>query len=73
MSAVNEGMPPIAILAGGLAKRLRPITSSIPKSMVQVAGAPFIQHQLRLLVREGFSDIPPLAGSHRDFVFLVFA
>jgi NDP-sugar pyrophosphorylase family protein len=50
-------MPPIAILAGGLATRLRPLTTSIPKSMVEVAGAPFIQHQLRLLVREGFNDI----------------
>ena len=50
-------MPPIAILAGGLATRLRPKTLSTPKSMIEVAGAPFIQHQLRLLVREGFSNV----------------
>ncbi len=46
-------LPPIAILAGGLATRLRPITITIPKAMVEVAGEPFISHQLRLLAREG--------------------
>jgi NDP-sugar pyrophosphorylase family protein len=62
VSVVSEGMPPIAILAGGLATRLRPLTSSIPKSMVEVAGAPFIEHQLRLLVREGFKEIVICTG-----------
>ena len=42
-------MPPLALLAGGLAKRLRPLTDTIPKSMVEVAGKPFIHHQLNLL------------------------
>jgi NDP-sugar pyrophosphorylase family protein len=65
-SASAETMPPIAILAGGLATRLRPVTSSIPKSMVPVAGAPFIQHQLRLLVREGFRDIVLCIGNLGD-------
>jgi NDP-sugar pyrophosphorylase family protein len=59
-------MPPIAILAGGLATRLRPLTTSIPKSMVEVAGAPFIEHQLRLLVREGFKDIVVCTGHIGD-------
>jgi NDP-sugar pyrophosphorylase family protein len=66
VSATSEAMPPIAVLAGGLAKRLRPITSSIPKSMVIVAGAPFIQHQLQLLVREGFTDIVICTGHLGD-------
>src|SRR5260370_32550070 len=55
-------MPPIALLAGGLATRLRPITETIPKSMVQVAGEPFIGHQLRLLAREGVSDVVICTG-----------
>jgi NDP-sugar pyrophosphorylase family protein len=40
---------PVAILAGGLATRLRPITEKIPKSLVAVAGKPFLAHQLELL------------------------
>src|SRR5436309_281645 len=43
-----------AILAGGLATRLRPITDTIPKAMAEVAGRPFIDHQLRLLRARGF-------------------
>jgi NDP-sugar pyrophosphorylase family protein len=43
------GTIPVAILAGGLATRLRPITEKIPKSLVPVAGRPFLAHQLELL------------------------
>src|SRR5436190_10169632 len=44
---------PVAILAGGLATRLRPITEKIPKSLVPVADEPFLAHQLRLLHSRG--------------------
>jgi NDP-sugar pyrophosphorylase family protein len=43
----------VAILAGGLATRLRPITEKIPKSLVPVAGRPFLAHQLELLHARG--------------------
>jgi NDP-sugar pyrophosphorylase family protein len=48
-------LPTVAILAGGLATRLRPITASIPKSLVTVAGKPFLTHQLEYLRSQGIS------------------
>ena len=48
---------PVAILAGGLAVRLRPITEEIPKALVEVAGEPFVYHQLRLLAGQGIRRV----------------
>lgn len=60
--SVSDSLPSLALLAGGLATRLRPITASIPKSLVEVAGEPFIAHQLRLLVSKGISDVVVCTG-----------
>lgn len=46
-----------AILAGGLATRLHPITEQIPKSLVDVAGKPFIDRQLSLLRARGIRRV----------------
>jgi NDP-sugar pyrophosphorylase family protein len=56
------GMPPIAVLAGGLATRMRPLTERLPKVLLEVAGEPFIAHQLRLFAREGITDVKLLVG-----------
>lgn len=48
---------PVAILAGGLATRLRPITEKIPKSLVPVAGRPFLAHQLEMLHARGIRHV----------------
>ena len=48
---------PVAILAGGLATRLRPITQRIPKSLIPVAGKPFLAHQLALLQSRGIRRV----------------
>lgn len=53
---------PVAILAGGLATRLRPITEKIPKLLVEVAGEPFFSHQLRLLKKNGLTKIVLCVG-----------
>lgn len=55
-------MLPVAILAGGVAVRLRPVTQTIPKAMVDVNGEPFIAHQLRLLRAHGIERIIICAG-----------
>ena len=55
-------MLPIAILAGGLATRLRPITETIPKALIDIAGEPFLAHQLRLLRRHGFERVVLCVG-----------
>jgi NDP-sugar pyrophosphorylase family protein len=53
---------PVALLAGGLATRLRPITENIPKLLVEVAGEPFFSHQLRLLKRAGLTRVVLCVG-----------
>ena len=55
-------MLPVAILAGGLATRLRPTTEKIPKSLLEVNGEPFIAHQLRLLKANGVSQVVLCVG-----------
>jgi N-acetyl-alpha-D-muramate 1-phosphate uridylyltransferase len=44
---------PVAILAGGLATRLGPLTRETPKCLLDVAGQPFVYHQLRRLHGQG--------------------
>ena len=45
------------ILAGGLGTRLGQRTADRPKAMIEVAGEPFIRHQLRLLSDGGIDDV----------------
>jgi NDP-sugar pyrophosphorylase family protein len=52
----------VAILAGGLATRLRPVTESVPKSLLEVNGEPFLVHQLRLLHSKGIRRVVLCVG-----------
>lgn len=51
-----------AILCGGLATRLRPVTEKIPKSLITIQGEPFLAHQLRLLHSGGVRDVVLCVG-----------
>jgi NDP-sugar pyrophosphorylase family protein len=55
-------MLPVAILAGGLATRLRPITQAIPKALIEVAGKPFVAHQLQYLRQQGITSVTLCIG-----------
>ena len=59
---------PVAILAGGLATRLRPLTGSLPKALVDIGGQPFIVHQLRLLRARGLERVVVCAGYLGDMI-----
>ena len=53
---------PIAILAGGLATRMRPLTDAVPKSMLPVHGRPFLAHQIDYLRAQGLRRIVVCVG-----------
>lgn len=55
-------MPPVAILSGGKATRLYPMTQSIPKAMLELAGKPFIRHQMELLKNNDVKRVVICAG-----------
>jgi len=52
-----SGFELAVIMAGGEGKRLRPITSDIPKPMVAVGGIPLIERQVRTLAAAGVQRI----------------
>jgi D-sedoheptulose 7-phosphate isomerase len=53
MARPDLGAVPVALLAGGRATRLGAAASQAPKSLIDVAGRPFIDHQLELLRSRG--------------------
>jgi len=59
---MNSARLPVALLAGGLATRLRPITEKVPKLLIEVAGEPFFSHQIRLLKKAGLTKIVLCVG-----------
>ena len=62
------GSWPVAILAGGLATRLRPTTEKIPKALIPVAGQPFLAHQLRLLQSAGIRKVVLCVGYRGEMI-----
>src|SRR5437660_2583168 len=60
-----------AVMAGGEASRLRPLTSGLPKPLVPVVGKPVMEHILRLLRQHGITEVVVtlqyLGSSIRDY------
>ena len=61
-SLEQQTLLPVAILSGGLATRLLPLTEKIPKSLVQVAGKPFVAWQLEYLRSQGANRVVLCVG-----------
>ena len=64
MRAVTQAV----ILAGGQATRMRPYTDDRPKAMVEVAGAPIIEHQIKWLASNGVTQIVVSCGYRADVI-----
>jgi NDP-sugar pyrophosphorylase family protein len=56
------------ILAGGKATRMRPYTDDRPKAMVEVAGAPILEHQLRWLAASDVGFVVLSVGYRADVI-----
>ena len=54
---MKDEIDTILILAGGLASRIKNITKTIPKSMIEIAGKPFIVHQLKYIKSQGINNV----------------
>ncbi|MSZ91828.1 MAG: NTP transferase domain-containing protein, partial [Actinobacteria bacterium] len=56
------------LLVGGKGTRLLPLTLQTPKPMLEVAGVPFTEHQIRKAAQAGISEIV-LATSYKAELF----
>lgn len=70
MSAVTprHRLPQVCILAGGLGTRLGGYVREVPKPLLEVAGEPFLMHQLRLLAAHGASEVLLCVGYRGELI-----
>jgi len=68
MSTARSTLPSAAILAGGLATRLLPLTETVPKALIDIGGEPFIALQLRLLHARGLERVVLCVGHFGEMI-----
>lgn len=57
------------VLAAGIGKRLRPITDTVPKCLVEVNGKPILVNTLEVLESRGIEEVVLVVGYLRDKVY----
>ncbi|MEP7145749.1 MAG: sugar phosphate nucleotidyltransferase [bacterium] len=58
----------LVLLAGGMATRLKHVTEKIPKSMLEVAGRPFISYQLDLIKKNNIKQVVICASYLGEYI-----
>jgi NDP-sugar pyrophosphorylase family protein len=61
-------LPVVCILAGGLGTRLGARVRDVPKPLLEVAGEPFLIHQLRLLASHGVARVVLCVGYRGEMI-----
>jgi NDP-sugar pyrophosphorylase family protein len=61
-------LPPVCILAGGRGTRLGERAREVPKPLLEVAGEPFLIHQLRLLAAHGVREAVICVGHRGEMI-----
>jgi D-glycero-alpha-D-manno-heptose 1-phosphate guanylyltransferase len=60
------------ILAGGLGTRLRSALGDLPKALAPIAGRPFLEYQIKLMRRCGFTQLVLCVGVQSDLIEAAF-
>lgn len=61
-------LPTVCILAGGRGARLGDLVADQPKPLLEVAGQPFLLHQLRLLAKHGALQVVLCVGYRGELI-----
>ncbi len=64
----DGALPPVCILAGGRGTRLGERAREVPKPLLEVAGEPFLIHQLRLLAAHGVREAVICVGHRGEMI-----